>query len=168
MRQIAAAALSLALLLASPSHGQQRCSLELRLQTAQLFYVFSPDDALQLLGARRLQDWTLAYPQQLRVIGILQRAAGSLEQFRLDSGLSFELLSVAEAQQHPDLPGALAGHLDSEAGYALLVDAAGQQAAAGSGAELPRVMGLAASLLQLPIPTEVDESTWGKVKEIFK
>jgi len=162
MKQLAAVAISLVLALAPRIYGQQVSPQKM----AQLFYVFSTDDASQRAGARLLEEWV--YRQKVRVIGIVRHQGdiSVMEQFRLAEGISYPLICASAARSEPGLPADL--DLENEAGYALLLDGAGQQAAAGIGAELPRIMERAAALVQGGVSTEVDESTWGKVKEIFK
>lgn len=139
-------------------------------QPTQLFYVFSADDAAQRLGARHLDRWNEDHGRPLLVMGLVQHQGDPavLEQLRLQEGISFQLVCAAAAQQNPGLPAELSGHLESAAGFVLLVDAQGRAAASGAGAELDQVLDRAALLLGTQVSTEVDESTWGKVKEIFK
>ena len=138
--------------------------------TARLFYVFSAEDAAQRLGARHLDQWNEDHGRPLWVVGLVQHQndPAAMEQLRLQEGLSFQLVCAAAAQQDPGLPAELSGHLDSAAGFVLLVDGKGRAAASGEGAELDQVLDRAALLLGGLAATEVDESTWGKVKEIFK
>lgn len=137
---------------------------------AQLFYVFSADDAAQRLGARHLDQWNEDHGRPLQVMGLVQHQGdvAVMEQMRLQEGISFQLVCAAAARQNPGLPAELSGHLDSAAGFVLLVDGQGRAAASGAGAELDQVLDRAALLLGNLVATEVDESTWGKVKEIFK
>ena len=141
-----------------------------RTQSAQLFYVFSADDAAQRLGARHLNQWNEDHGRPLQVLGLVQHQGdvAVMEQMRLQEGISFELVCASAAQQNPGLPAELSGHLDSAAGFVLLVDGNGRAAASGAGAELNQVLDRAARWLGSQASTEVDESTWGKVKEIFK
>lgn len=138
--------------------------------SARLFYVFSADDAAQRLGARHLDQWNEDHGRPLRVMGLVQHQGdlAVMEQLRLQEGISFELVCAAAAQQNPGLPAELSGHLDSAAGFVLLVDANGRAAASGAGTELNQVLDRAVLMLGGQLATEVDESTWGKVKEIFK
>jgi len=137
---------------------------------AALFYVFSAEDAAQRLGARQLDRWNEERGHPLQVLGLVQHQGdvAVMEQMRLQEGISFQLVCAAAARQDPELPAELAGQLDGAAGFVLLVDAGGRAAASGPGAELGQVLEQAARLLGKPLATEVDESTWGKVKEIFK
>ncbi|MSR83942.1 MAG: hypothetical protein EXS58_13630 [Candidatus Latescibacteria bacterium] len=139
-------------------------------QPTQLFYVFSAEDAAQRLGAHHLDQWNEDHGRPLRVMGLVQHQGdvAVMEQMRLQEGISFQLMCATAAQQNPGLPAELSGHLDSPAGFVLLVDAKGRAAASGAGAQLNQVLDQAALLLGGLAATEVDESTWGKVKEIFK
>ena len=135
---------------------------------ARLFYVFSADDAVLRLGAANLDQWNEEHGRPLQVLGLVQRPSdpAALAQLRLQEGISFELVDAAAP--HPGLPAELSPQLDSPAGFALLLDSKGRVAAAGPAAELNQVLAQAALLLEGQVATEVDESTWGKVKEIFK
>ncbi|NUM88215.1 MAG: hypothetical protein HUU37_03335 [Bdellovibrionales bacterium] len=135
---------------------------------ARLFYLFSADDASLRLGAAHLDRWNQDHGRPLQVLGVVQHRSGTeaLEQLRFEEGISFPL--VGAAAQPPDLPAELSRQLDNPAGFVLLLDGTGRAAAAGSAAELNQVLARAALLLGAQVSTEVDESTWGKVKEIFK
>ena len=54
---------------------------------------------------------------------------------------------------------------DAHGDYAVLLTKRGQIRAQGSGTKMERVL---QSLLRGPISTDIDESTWGKVKELFQ
>jgi hypothetical protein len=138
--------------------------------SALLFYVFSAEDAAQRLGARQLDQWNEDHGRPLWVMGLVQHQSdpAAMEQLRLQEGISFQLVCASLAQRSPGLPAELRGQFDSAAGFVLLVDAKGSAAASGAGAELNQVLERAALLLGSQVSTEVDESTWGKVKEIFK
>ncbi len=137
---------------------------------ARLFYVFSATDAGQRLEAGYLDQWNNDRGRPLQVLGLVQHQGdvAVMEQMRVQEGISFQLLCAAAVRQNPGLPAELSGHLDSAAGFVLLVDGKGRAAAYGPGTELKAVLERAALLLGDRGSTEVDESTWGKVKEIFK
>lgn len=167
MKKLPVVAFSLIAALACAAGAQPASE---RTLSAQLYYVFSADDAAQRLGARHLDQWNEDHGRPLLVMGLVQHRGDPavMEQLRLQEGLSFQLVCAAAARQDPDLPAELSGHLDSAAGFVLLVDAKGRAAASGEGAELNQVLDRAALLLGGMAATEVDQSTWGKVKEIFK
>ena len=54
---------------------------------------------------------------------------------------------------------------DAHEDYAVLLTKRGQIRAQGSGTQMERVL---QSLSKGPISTDIDESTWGKVKELFQ
>ena len=60
------------------------------------------------------------------------------------------------------LPAELAQRLPAASGSALLLDAAGALVWAGPGERLLRSAG------PKPLTTDIDKSTWGKVKELFR
>ena len=139
-------------------------------QPAQLFYVFSAEDDAQRLGARQVQEWNEGHGGALQVMGLVRHQGdlAVMEQMRVQEGISFQLVCASAAQHSPGLPAELASHLDSAAGFVLLVDGGGRTRASGAAAELNLVLDRAGFLLGGLAATEVDESTWGKVKEIFK
>lgn len=132
---------------------------------ARLFYVFPADDAALRLGAANLDRWNEDHGRPLQLLGLVQHLgeAGAVGQ----EGLSFPLIGTA-ATDEAGLPAELAGQLDNPAGFVLLLDHQGQARASGPAAELNQILAQAERLLGLQVATEVDESTWGKVKEIFK
>jgi hypothetical protein len=167
MKKLPAVAFSLIVALAGAAGAQPAAG---QTRPAQLYYVFSADDAAQRLGARAIDQWNEERGHPLRVMGLVQHRGdvAVMEQMRLQEGISFQLVCAAAARQDPALPAELSGHLDSAAGFVLLVDARGRAAASGTGDALNQMLERAAQWLGAPVSTEVDESTWGKVKEIFK
>ena len=120
-------------------------------EDSRVFYVFSPDRAPQ--RQRVLQLW-----QQFSAQDAEQRfvAIGRDEQV-LAMGEGLTLWSAAMAAQSPEVPAYIKARLDADGDYFAAVDSEGALYLAGPGQ----------GLLQ-PLSTEVDESTWGKVKDLFK
>ena len=167
MKKIAPVVFSLVFALGANAEGQQGAPPS---QPAQLFYVFSAEDDAQRLGARQLQAWKDGHEGWLQVMGLVRHQGdlAVMEQLRVQEGISFQLVCASAAQHSPGLPAELASHLDSAEGFVLLVDGSGRAKASGAAAELDLVLNRAALLVGGLAATEVDESTWGKVKEIFK
>ena len=139
-------------------------------QIFKLFYVFSLDDLEHQAHSRELQILTRQYGRRLKVTGIVRPEQGgainpgSLEAFRIRNGLSYELLSTSAAKDEPGVPAELKERFNASSDYVLLVDLAGEFAVDGVGRELAQIL---SGLALEPIRTEVDETTWGKIKVLF-
>ena len=120
-------------------------------EDSRVFYVFSPDRGPQ--RQRVLQLWQQFSTQdaEQRFVAIARDGQVLAE----TEGLT--LWSVAMAAQSPEVPAYIKVRLDSDGDYFAAVDSGGDLYLAGPGQ----------GLLQ-PLSTEVDESTWGKVKDLFK
>ena len=120
-------------------------------EDSRVFYVFSHDRAPQ--RQRVLQLWRefSAQDAEQRFVAIARDGQVLAE----TEGLT--LWSAAMAAQSPEVPAYIKARLDADGDYFAAVDSEGILHLAGPGQDL----------LQ-PLPTEVDESTWGKVKDLFK
>ena len=138
---------------------------------SRLFYLFSAEVAEHLVHARQLQDLLQSQDRRLQIVGIVRgggdrgRSAGSLEEFGRRHGLAYPLLSAVGAAVDGKLPAVLRAQLERQEDYALLVDSSGRMAGVGTGRELGRFF---SSLADEHVSTDVDESTWGKIKELFQ
>ena len=141
--------MGLALLLVAAS-GASSGEIEALPEDSRVFYVFSPDREPQ--RQRVLQLW-----QQLGGQDAEQRfvAIARDEQVPVVEGLT--LWSVARATQSPEVPAYIKARLDADGDYFVAIDSEGAL----------RLAGLGQDLLQ-PLSTEIDESTWGKVKDLFR
>ena len=141
--------LGLALLLVA-ANGASSGEIEALPEDSRVFYVFSPDREPQ--RQRVLQLW-----QQLGGQDAEQRfvAIARDEQVPVVEGLT--LWSVARATQSPEVPAYIKARLDADGDYLAAIDSEGAL----------RLAGLGQDLLQ-PLSTEIDESTWGKVKDLFR
>ena len=141
--------MGLALLLVTAS-GASSSEIEALPEDSRVFYVFSPDREPQ--RQRVLQLW-----QQLGGQDAEQRfvAIARDEQVPVVEGLI--LWSVARATQSPEVPAYIKARLDADGDYLAAIDSEGAL----------RLAGLGQDLLQ-PLSTEIDESTWGKVKDLFR
>lgn len=119
-------------------------------EDSRVFYVFSPDKAPQ--HQRVLQLWHQFRTQdaEQRLVAIARDGQGPTVE-----GLT--LWSGARAAQSSAVPAYIKARLDADGDYFAAIDSAGTLHWAGPGQDL----------LQ-PLATEVDESTWGKVKDLFK
>ena len=120
-------------------------------EDSRIFYVFSRDSAPQ--RQRVLQLWRQFGTQdaEQRFVAIVRDE----QVLAMADGLT--LWSATMAAQSPEVPAYIKARLDSDEDYFAAVDSEGSLYLAGSGQDL----------LQ-PLSTEVDESTWGKVKDLFK
>ena len=120
-------------------------------EDSRVFYVFSPDRAPQ--RQRVLQLW-----QQLGTQDAEQRfVAITREGQVLGMAEGLTLWSAVMAAQSPEVPAYIKARLDADGDYFAVIDPEGDLYLAGPGQ----------NLLQ-PLSTEVDESTWGKVKDLFR
>ena len=141
--------MGLALLLVA-ANGASSGEIEALPEDSRVFYVFSPDREPQ--RQRVLQLW-----QQLGGQDAEQRfvVIARDEQVPVVEGLT--LWSVARATQSPEVPAYIKARLDADGDYLAAIDSEGAL----------RLAGLGQDLLQ-PLSTEIDESTWGKVKDLFR
>jgi DNA-binding transcriptional regulator YbjK len=120
-------------------------------EDSRVFYVFSHDRAPQ--RQRVLQLW-----RQLRAQDAEQRFVAIVRDgqvLAMAEGLT--LWSAAMAAQSPEVPAYIKARLDADGDYFAAIDSDDTLRLAGPGQDL----------LQ-PLSTEVDESTWGKVKDLFR
>lgn len=143
-------ATGLVLLLVTAS-GASSGDIQVLPEDSRVFYIFSPDRGPQ--RQRVLQLW-----QQFSTQDAEQRfIAISRDRQVLAIAEGLTLWSAALAAQSPEVPAYIKARLDADGDYFATVDSEGSLYLAGSGQDL----------LQ-PLSTEVDESTWGKVKDLFR
>jgi hypothetical protein len=148
----------LVLLLVAAS-GADSGEIQVLPKDSRVFYVFSHDKAPQ--RQRVLQLWR----QLFRLEDEVKRAQDAEQRFvaivrdgqvlAVAEGLT--LWSVARAAQSPEVPAYIKARLDADGDYFAAIDSDDTLRLAGPGQDL----------LQ-PLSTEVDESTWGKVKDLFR
>ena len=119
-------------------------------EDSRVFYVFSPDRAPQ--RQRVLQLW-----QQLGTRDAEQRFVAIAREGQVPAIEGLTLWSAALAAQSPEVPAYLKAQLNAAGDYFAAVGSEGTLYLAGPGQDL----------LQ-PLSTEVDETTWGKVKDLFR
>ncbi len=120
-------------------------------EDSRVFYVFSPDRAPQRQRVLQLWQQFSAQDAEQRFIAIArdEQVLAAVE------GLT--LWSAALAAQSPEVPAYIKARLAADGDYFAAVDSEGSLYLSGLGQDL----------LQ-PLSTEVDESTWGKVKDLFR
>ena len=120
-------------------------------EDSRVFYVFSHDRGPQ--RQRLLQLWQQFSTQDAEQRFIAISRDGQV--LAIAEGLT--LWSAAMAAQSPEVPAYIKARLDADGDYFAAVDSEGTL----------HLVGLGQNLLR-PLSTEVDESTWGKVKDLFK
>lgn len=135
-----------------------------------LFYLFSSGDTHHVERAMQLEETAQQFPDRLQVVGIARltedRNHLSLDALRQEHGFSYDLVAVADASKLQHLPVIMQQKLeDSQGDYAVLVDAAGRALAAETDGEWVSMLN---RLTLRDIATEIDESTWGKIKVLFE
>jgi len=149
--------------------GTPESGIRLKAQL-HLFFVFSPNNPQQQIHARQLQGLASRFEDRLQVTGIVRPRQGEemdavgLEDLRTHIGLSYELLGVAAADLDPKVPVAVKDEFGRATDFVLLADTSGKPILVGDGHDLLQIV----SALDLdPMRTEVEENTWGKIKQLF-
>ena len=142
--------LGLVLLLIAASEANSG-DIQLLPEDSRVFYVFSHDRTPQRQRVLQLWQQFSAQDAEQRFIAIAR------DEQVLAAVEDLTLWSVAMAAQSPEVPAYIKARLDADGDYFAAVDSEGTLYLAGPGQ----------NLLQ-PLSTEVDESTWGKVKDLFK
>ena len=140
---------SLILLLIAAS-GTSSDDIQALSEDSRVFYVFSPDRAPQ--RQRVLQLW-----QQLGTQDAEQRFVAIAREGQVLAIEGLTLWSAALAAKSLEVPAYIKARLDADGDYFAAIDSEGTLYLAGPGQDL----------LQ-PLSTEVDETTWGKVKDLFR
>jgi hypothetical protein len=149
-RRLTSGLIGLALLLGGPAKasGQEGAS--------RFFYVFSTDQAEELERAHRLQELVRAQGRPLPVVALFRGAR--------PAGLEgLVLLEAPEGRADERVLAGLRKWLGQD--YVAIFDGAGRLRARAEGRHLERLF---AAFVGKDVPTEVDESTWGKIKDLFK
>ena len=124
------------------------------LRDFDLFYLFSPDNPNHLK----------------RVVQLRELAGDSTRSFRLVT-VSHTAYKTAQTPREGSrstawVPAAISQRLDGEVDYVVLVENDGKIRAEGSGESMESVLALLGS--DLKVTTEIDENTWGKIKDLFQ
>ena len=140
----------LALLLVAGS-GVGSSEIQILPEDSRVFYVFSHDRAPQRQRVLQLWRQFSAQAAEQRFVAIARDGQVLAEV----EGLT--LWSIAMAAQSPEVPAYIKARLDAAGDYFAAIDSEGTLYLAGPGQDLLH-----------PLSTEVDESTWGKVKDLFR
>ena len=135
------------------SHGQAGESVQDLSPCMRLFYWYNPHSVDQVKQLDTLRMLAEKESEFIEVQGLIPPAV-------LTSEVNFTPVSSASWSVS-------ASWLveDAHEDYAVLLTKRGQIRAQGSGTQMERVL---QSLPKEPISTDIDESTWGKVKELFQ
>lgn len=139
--------LTLGLIGHGASYGQEGESEQNLLSSIQLYYWYDPR--------------SVDHVKQLETLRMLAEKDSEPIQVK---GLIAPDIPTSEVNVTPVLSAFGVGG-DTHGDYAVLLTERGQIRAQGSGAQMERVL---QSLPKGPVSTDIDESTWGKVKELFK
>ena len=142
--------MGLALLLVAASEANSG-DIQVLPEDSRVFYVFSHDRTPQRQRVLQLWQQFSAQDAEQRFIAIAR------DEQVLAAVEDLTLWSVAMAAQSPEVPAYIKARLDADGDYFAAIDSEGTLYLAGPGQ----------NLLQ-PLSTEVDESTWGKVKDLFR
>lgn len=124
------------------------------LRAFDLFYLFSPADPNHLERVLHLRELANETTRSFRLVTVSHGAYEAAE------------LAQVERGDAAWIPAAISQRLAGEADYVVLVERDGRVRAEGSGSSLETVLALLER--HLPVSTEVDESTWGKIKDLFQ
>ncbi len=151
---------ALAILVASKAHAEDGPRL-------RLFYLFSAENPVHMQRVAQLEHAARAYGPHLQVIGLARSGMGQVRP-------GFELRDARQGDAWRDVPQVLRQQLDQEVDYILGVGGQGDWGIGGQRGALPATEAIAllaavlAALGQVDTPTEVNEGTWGKDKDLFK
>ena len=140
----------LALLLVAGS-GVGSSEIQVLPEDSRVFYVFSHYRAPQRQRVLQLWQQFSAQDAEQRLIAIVR------DRQMLAEVEGLTLWSDTMAAESADVPAYIKARLDADGDYFAAIDSEGTLFLAGPGQDL----------LQ-PLSTEVDESTWGKVKDLFR
>ncbi len=140
----------------------------------RLLYLFDPAVAIQASRAADLGDRVAGRPE-IYVIGIVRGELANI--LSVDSGvgseLPYEILTVSEAVKrggpvHSEEARLWLSRIYQQAGDFVAIDNGAALVVTGTGDDFDEVVGTFLNLPRTAIRTEVDFSTWGKVKELFR
>ena len=129
------------------SYGQGGESVQDQSPSMRLFYWYDPHSVGQVKQLETLRMLAERESESIEVQGLTPTAVPTSEVKFTPASSAFWLVEAA----HED--------------YAVLLTKRGQIRAEGSGTQMEWVL---QSLSKGPISTDIDESTWGKVKELFQ
>ena len=128
--------------------------------TQQLFYFFSLTDETQRERAVDLQRFVEPFGSEIEVTGVVRDGEETIAHHQ--SIISYELVTFDVLRARTSLATQMQDQLDGE-GVVLVLG--GRIAASGVLSDLSRML---TQRLALGVSTEIDESTWGKIKELFQ
>lgn len=154
MKRVFSCAIALALF----AFGDSSASDERR--TQQLYYFFSLTDAAQRERAVDLQRFVEPFGAEIDVTGVVRDGDETIA--RHQPNISYELITVDILRERTPLAAQMQRYLDGEG---VVLVRSGRVTASGAMSDLGRML---TQRLTLGVATEIDESTWGKIKELFQ
>lgn len=139
---------------AGGASDEERVQSRDTLRNFNLFYLFSPDNPNHLKRVVQLRELADEATRSFRLVTVSHAAYETAESPGGDRGATAWV------------PAAISQRLDGEADYVVLVENDGKVRAEGSGESMESVLALLGS--DLPVATEIDENTWGKIKDLFQ
>lgn len=133
----------------------------------RLVYVFSPELLEQREYLQELDRLARLYKGRLTVIGIV-RSNEDEKTLTFHPELTFSLVPAIHMAQQGEDANKLGVALTARKGYLLLKDKNGITIGDGTDYELNKLKADLIHLINPGISTDIDQSTWGKVKELFK
>ena len=134
-----------------------------------LIYAFSMQVPEECERAQLAQKLAKPHERQLQLLGVVRGVGGGalereeLERVRRRYQLSYPLLDVAAALEDSDLPSEFKERLHQEGDWVLLLKGNGGSGYSVEGEDLERIFAGFGS-----VSTDIDESTWGKIKDLFQ
>jgi len=134
-----------------------------------LIYAFSAQVPEECERAQLAQELARPHQHRLQLLGVVRGAGGAalareeLETVRRRYRLSYPLLDVAAALEDANLPREFKERLRREGDWVLLLERDGNSVYEMEGEDLEQIFAGLGS-----VSTDIDESTWGKIKDLFQ
>jgi hypothetical protein len=134
-----------------------------------LIYAFSAEIPEQCERAQLAQELARPHQRRLQLVGVVRGIGGvALEREELAAvrrryQLSYPLRDAAAALEDSGLPNEFKKRLRQEGDWVLLLERGGGSVYSVEGESLERIFAGFGS-----ISTDIDESTWGKIKDLFQ
>jgi hypothetical protein len=132
----------------------------------RLLYVFSPSDDMHVQRALALPGWVANTGESISLVGVVRpvrddAAAAVSAADQLGRRLTYPVVVPGELSLAGVPPGLLAD-IPADMDYVLLLTGSSTVAWTAPGEQLP------SRLQAAQLSTDIDESTWGKIKELFQ
>lgn len=134
-----------------------------------LIYTFSAQVPEECERAQLAQELARPHQRRLQLLGVVRGVGGAalarekLERVRRRYRLSYPLLDVTAALEDANLPNEFKERMRREGDWVLLLGRGGNSVYAVEGENLERIFAGFGT-----VSTDIDESTWGKIKDLFQ